>query len=147
MFIRLVVVRATPKMKGSKIAEHIAEIEQKISEETTRTNQKQMEEAQLKEIYAAMNADGNIGRMAFELEGYRYDERYDRIILYTPFEYRLYIPSSAEKYSKFIEGVEFADAHGISYNCKMLAYYADPDIHTGRTTIPGVSLIFRWLFN
>ncbi len=147
MLIKLVVIRATPKNSGAMIAKQIEEIEEKIAKSTTRQNRAQMEETQLREIYETVNADGNISRMGFQLDGYRYDSKNDRIILYSPFEYRLYIPSSPEKYSRFIQELEYAEAHNIAYNCKMLAYYSDPDVYTGRTTIPVVGLLFRWLFN
>ncbi|MCR4892627.1 MAG: hypothetical protein K5989_10670 [Lachnospiraceae bacterium] len=91
--------------------------------------------------------DKVLDKMAFDLEGYRYDKERERIVVYTDFEYRLYIPAGEKEYIQFMEDVEMAMAHNAAYNCQMIAYYMDPDLSTFSSLNPFMHLIFRAFFH
>ncbi len=88
-----------------------------------------------------------LDQMCFELEGYRYDKENSQMVIYTPFEYRLYCPCGEAEYLQFAEEVDMAMAHNTNYTCKMLAYYMDPDISTFRSLNPLLQVAFRWFFH
>ena len=88
-----------------------------------------------------------LDQMCFELKGYRYDKDDMEMVIYTPFEYRLYCPCGEEEYLQFAEEVDMAMAHNTNYTCKMLAYYLDPDFHTFSSLNPLLNIGLRWFFH
>ena len=88
-----------------------------------------------------------LDKITFELEGYRYDRETEQLVIYTPFEYRLYCPCGELEYTRFSEDAAAAEAHDTVLECKMLAYYTDPDFTTFRSLNPMLNIIFRWFFH
>ena len=147
MFIKLTVVRTSREHTAKDIGETVAELESDAERENPDRRNRQREREELRgSIEKAVEAD-ELDQMAFELKGYRYDRKNERIILYTPFEYRIYIPATREKFRRFIEETDRSESQGRSYNCGMLAYYSDPDFATGRSTIPVLNMGMKYLFN
>ena len=91
--------------------------------------------------------DRLLDRVSFDLGEYRYDKARNRIVIYTDFEYRLYISAGREEFIQFVNDVEMALAHNSAYNCKMIAYYMDPDLSTFSSLNPFMHLIFRAFFH
>ena len=100
-----------------------------------------------KERVLPENIDPVLDKMCFELDGYRYDKELEVIIIYTPFEYRLYCPCGEREFIKFSEEIDAAEAHNTVYDCRMLAYYSDPDFHTFQSLNPILHIVFRWFFH
>ena len=93
------------------------------------------------------NIHPELDKICFELEGYRYDRETEQLIIYTSFEYRLYCPCGELEYMRFSEDASAAEAHDTVLDCKMLAYYTDPDFQTLRSLNPMLNIIFRWFFH
>ena len=147
MFIKLTAVKTNRQLTGKDITEKIDEIESAAQEnEVDRRYRRQLHDEMIHDIGEALETD-DLDRMAFELKGYHYDRKNSRIVLYTPFEYRIYIPANREKYLRFIEEADISESQGRAYTCEMPAYYSDPDFATGRSTIPVLNLGMKYLFN
>ncbi len=99
------------------------------------------------EIEWPEGVDGIRDKMGFDLDGYRYDGENELLLIYTPFEYRIYVPCGIEQYQNFIEETDSVQAYNVPYNCLMVGYYMDPDFTTFRSVNPLLQIGFRWFFH